>query len=69
MGGLNMEMFKMAIYIFFPVVTFYYFNVPGYHEKEVEGWRKRFSHPEKLPKTFSDTKKLAQEFLDEERSK
>ena len=63
MGGLGLEVVKMSLYIFFPVAIFVYFNVPAFQEKDMKGWRKRFENTQKLPKTFEETKALAEEFL------
>lgn len=35
MGGWHLEVFKMAVYLSFPVTLFYFFNQPQYFEKWV----------------------------------
>ena len=36
MGGPNLEVFRMAIYVFMPVGMFYYFNLPQFYENNVK---------------------------------
>ncbi len=37
MGGPNLEIGRMALYIFFPVTVFYYFNLPSFYTNNVKG--------------------------------
>lgn len=39
MGGWKLEVFKMALYMSFPVGMFHYFNQPEYFEKWVRNWK------------------------------
>ena len=36
MAGPTLEIFRMAIYVFIPVASFYYFNLPEFYEKNVK---------------------------------
>lgn len=36
MGGPTLEIMRMALYVFTPVATFYYFNLPSYYESTVK---------------------------------
>ncbi|KCV72082.1 hypothetical protein H696_01490 [Fonticula alba] len=36
MAGPKLEIYRMAVYLMFPVVAFYYFNLPEYRAKHVE---------------------------------
>lgn len=46
MGGWHLEIFKMAMYMSFPVAMFHYFNQPEYFEKWVNQFKK-FTTPKK----------------------
>jgi len=35
MGKANLELFKFATYVFFPIGMFYYFNLPEYYDKHI----------------------------------
>ena len=36
MGGPTLEIFRMALYVFIPVGTFYYFNLPEFYQTHVK---------------------------------
>ena len=46
MGGWQLEIGKMAMYMTFPVAMFYYFNQPEYFEKWVTKTRREMYPPE-----------------------
>eukprot|EP00051_Salpingoeca_urceolata_P035784 m.31287 g.31287 ORF g.31287 m.31287 type:complete len:90 (+) comp9710_c0_seq1:1326-1595(+) len=35
MGGLNLEMLRMGLYVFLPIGAFWYFNLPDFYNKSV----------------------------------
>ena len=37
MGGYNLEVFKFAVYVFFPVAFMYYVGVPEFYDRHVKG--------------------------------
>ncbi|CAO1430453.1 unnamed protein product [Diamesa serratosioi] len=47
MGGWHLEIFKMAMYMTFPVAMFHYFNQPEYFEKWVTETKRQLYPPEK----------------------
>jgi hypothetical protein len=36
MGGPTLEVVRMALYVFMPVASFYYFNLPQFYENNVK---------------------------------
>ena len=36
MGGPTLEIVRMALYVFMPVATFYYFNLPSFYANNVK---------------------------------
>ncbi|XP_064606379.1 protein PET100 homolog, mitochondrial-like [Liolophura sinensis] len=46
MGGWRLEIFKMALYMSFPVGMFYYFNQPEFFENWMMSKRKELFPPE-----------------------
>ena len=67
MAGLGLEIVKMTLYIFFPVGLFLYFNVPSTQEKETQGWRKEYQNTQRLPRTFKETRAMAEKFMADEK--
>lgn len=53
--GSRIELFRIGVYIFFPVAVFYYFNNPDFFDEYVLKKQKALYPPEdklvKLPKT------------------
>lgn len=35
MGGLNIEVFRMSVYIFAPIAAFYFCNLPEFYREQV----------------------------------
>ncbi|CAG8532027.1 11586_t:CDS:2 [Diversispora eburnea] len=58
MAGPNLELFKFAVYIFFPVATMYYFGAPEFYEKHVKMVRK---WPENTPNIPNNQKDILEE--------
>ncbi|XP_059621918.1 protein PET100 homolog, mitochondrial [Phlebotomus argentipes] len=56
MGGWQLEVAKMTMYIFFPVALFHYFNQPEYFEKWVTSTRRELYPPED-PKQIEEIRK------------
>ncbi|XP_014669693.1 PREDICTED: protein PET100 homolog, mitochondrial-like [Priapulus caudatus] len=46
MGGWKLEIFKMAVYMSFPVATFWYFNKPKFYEDWTIKMRRELYPPE-----------------------
>ena len=67
MAGLGLEIIKMTLYIFFPVGIFLYFNIPSAQDKEIQGWRKRHENTQRLPRTFEEIRKLAEDYSSKEK--
>ncbi|XP_066915131.1 protein PET100 homolog, mitochondrial-like [Clytia hemisphaerica] len=69
MAGSKLELFRIGVYIFFPVAVFYFFNNPEfYDEYVVRSQRKLYPKDEdlvKLPKTREGMDALRKKFLDE----
>lgn len=64
MGGWKLEVFKMAIYMSFPVGLFYYFNQPKYFEKWVVQTRR-----ESFPPQDNENERELKRFIEEMRAK
>ena len=43
MGGPTLEIVRMALYVFMPVATFYYFNLPSFYANNVKPAMVRFA--------------------------
>lgn len=61
MGGWKLEVFKMSLYMMFPVGIFYYFNQPQYFEKWVVKVRREIYPPENV-KAKLDIEKCINEY-------
>ncbi|RDD47722.1 Protein PET100-like protein, mitochondrial [Trichoplax sp. H2] len=70
--GNKIELFRMTIYVFFPVAIFYYFNKPDWYEKWVENKRAKIyelgEEGRKLPGSYIGMKELRQKMLEEKRA-
>lgn len=62
----GLELFRMTLYVFFPVVVFYVFNFPALFDKRVEDKRKTIfpdgNHP---PLSLEENQQLSEKILAE----
>ncbi|GAB1599511.1 protein PET100 homolog, mitochondrial-like [Argonauta hians] len=63
MGGWKLEIFKMGLYMSFPVGLFYYFNQPAFFEEWIMSRRKTLFPPEAADdrKNFESLKQLVED--------
>ncbi|CAI9736055.1 protein PET100 homolog, mitochondrial [Octopus vulgaris] len=63
MGGWKLEIFKMAVYMSFPVGLFYYFNQPAFFENWMMTKRKILFPQETVDdrKSFESLKQMVEE--------
>jgi len=63
MGGWKLEVFKMGIYMVFPVATFYYFNQPHLYEEWLVKKKMEVFPPEdpEAKRQIQDTVRLMRE--------
>ncbi|XP_065892281.1 protein PET100 homolog, mitochondrial-like isoform X2 [Dysidea avara] len=60
--GNGIELFRMSVYLFFPVGVFYFFNRPSFYDKYVKETREKLkaTSTEKMPKTLKEVDELAE---------
>ncbi|VVC25680.1 Protein Pet100 [Cinara cedri] len=63
MGKWQLEVFRMGIYMTFPVLLFHYFNLPENYEEKVIQFKREMFPPEKpeAQQKIADLKKIFQE--------
>lgn len=71
MGTWHLEAFKMALYIFMPVVAFYGYHQVGFMEENLVKHQRRFTTLEsvKTKKMVDEARKIAREVEEEELSR
>ena len=71
--GSKVELFRISIYIFFPVTVFYFFNKPEFYDKYVANIQRGLHLPEEdkviLPKTRSGLEEMRKSFLEKRSNK
>lgn len=70
--GSKIELFRVTLYVFFPVALFYYFNLPDNQDNFIEQRKKEIYPPiektNRPPTTVEDTKRY-RELIMEARNK
>eukprot|EP00731_Ephydatia_muelleri_P018000 Em0011g40a len=62
----GLELFRMTLYVFFPVAVFYVFNFPELFDRRVEDKRKTiFPEGNRPPLTLEENQQLSEKILAE----
>ncbi|XP_064385933.1 protein PET100 homolog, mitochondrial-like [Halichondria panicea] len=66
--GSGLELVRISIYVFFPVVLFYYFNRPDVYKKTISE-KKKVIYPEgnRVPLSIEDNLKLREQMRNKRR--
>ncbi|XP_032230585.1 protein PET100 homolog, mitochondrial isoform X2 [Nematostella vectensis] len=70
--GSKIELFRIAVYVFFPVALFYYFNLPEIYEDYVNNKKGQIYPPDETthkPPTTIDDIKAARDIMMERKRK
>lgn len=68
MGNWQLEVFKMALYVSFPVALFHYFNQPQNFEEQVKTMVQRTNSPEE-EEFKKEIKKVIKQMQEEEEAR
>lgn len=66
MGNWKLEVFKMTIYMAFPVGIFHYFNQPQYFEEALVKLKRELYPPQDSPEALAFRKAIKEIQLDQE---
>jgi len=69
--GSKIELFRMTVYVFFPIAIFYYFNLPEFYEGYVSHEVKKMypANNVELPKTREETAAFVKKLKEERMNK
>ncbi|XP_020895845.1 protein PET100 homolog, mitochondrial-like [Exaiptasia diaphana] len=69
--GSKIELFRIAVYVFFPVAVFYYFNLPEIYDDFISNKKQQVYPPDeetsKPPTTIEDLKAAREIMLERKR--